>query len=863
MIITVNNRLARELRQQYDHQRATEASLVWPSAVFLPWSAWLRQGYEALVDQGLVSRVLLFKHQEALLWQQIVQQDANLWLRPQAAASLAQHAWQLMYEWQLEVADIQAAATDESRCFIAWQAAFRQRCAADGWLTLAELPTLLAEHAQALNLPDQIGFCGFDDLCPQQRALFEQLRALGLSVEPVAESAGTSQVQTVRAVGPQDELRMAAVWAKQQLLDDPTRRVAIISPQLQRQRDALEHVFREYISPQSLLPGGSVTTDFNLSLGRPLADMPLVAHLLLILEVTRNRPVPLHTLSVLLRSPYLGGSLEWQQRAALDRRLHEDGLPELRLPAMLRHARAVGAYAASCHAPDFVARLAQLQQQVALLPRTATPASWAAQFWSLSECLGWPGDNLDSVEFQQVARFRQVLGEFASLGLVQPTMRWSEALAALRQLSARCIFQPESADHRLHILGALDAVGLAFDAVWLLGMDDSCWPPAANPHPLLPVSMQRDLGMPHASSARELAFAQQVSARLCQLAPVVFVSYAAQVDDRVQRISPLFTDVPVCQTAAVVSGAVSALSAAARQPGLCEALPAPEAVPPAQPPGGGSHLLNAQAACPFQAVARFRLGARVWPAVQFAPDARLNGQLLHTVLHHVWTELGDSAQLQALSEDDLRALVTAKAAQALQAVSVQRPDIFSAPFITLETQRLVELVLTWLELEKQRMIPFRVRHLEERRDLTLHGLPLHLQTDRVDLLASGEQVVIDYKSGQLGPPDWAEERPTELQVPLYCIQADRPVAGLLGQVNRQRTVFRGLAEYADIAPGIKAFQATESVVDWPDLLRHWQAVLTRLSAEIQAGQAEVSPRDALACERCGLQSLCRVEVSAG
>ena len=863
MIVTVNNRLARELQQQHDRQQATKARHVWQSAVILPWSAWLQQGYESLVDQGLTSRVLLQNHQEIVLWQQVVQQDSEMWLRPQAAASMAQQAWQLVLAWQLDVAQMQAMATEETVCFLAWQAAFRQVCAADGWLTLAELPDLLAEHCQALPLPESISLCGFDDLSPQQQHLCDKLRLHDVLVEPLPEAEDASRVQSMRIESPQHEIRAAAVWAKQQLQRDPTRRIAIITPQLQQQRDILEHGLREIISPQSLLPGSSTTADFNLTLGRPLADYPLIAQLLLVLDTTRNQSLPLYDVSVILRSPSIGDPAEWPQRAALDRQLHDDGLPEISLARMLRRARALGAYDAACHASDLIARLAQLQQQVTLGPRTAAPAVWAEHIWSLAGCLGWPGGGLNSAEFQQVARFRQVLSEFSSLGLVQTEIRWSEALAALRQMCVRCIFQAESADHRLHILGILDAVGLEFDAVWLLGMDDSCWPPAANPHPLLPTPLQRELAMPHASSARELAFAQRLSARVCQMAPEVIVSYAAQVDDRVQRISPLFDNVPEIELEAWTISLCSELHQAASQSGPLELLPGPEAIPPTQPPRGGSHLLNAQAACPFQAVARFRLGARVWPEVQFAPDARLNGQIVHALLHRVWEELQDSTQLHAASEEALRALVIEKTAQTLEALSVQRPDVFSAPFIELETQRLVQLVLTWLDLEKQRITPFRVSYLEERRDLMLQGLPLHIQADRVDELKTGEQVVIDYKSGQLRQPDWAEARPTELQVPLYCIQADRPVAGLLGQVNGQRTLFRGMAEYADIASGIKPFQATESIASWGGLLSHWQTVLGQLSTEIQAGQANVAPRDTLACERCGLQSLCRIEVAAG
>jgi hypothetical protein len=129
----------------------------------------------------------------------------------------------------------------------------------------------------------------------------------------------------------------------------------------------------------------------------------------------------------------------------------------------------------------------------------------------------------------------------------------------------------------------------------------------------------------------------------------------------------------------------------------------------------------------------------------------------------------------------------------------------------------------------------------------------------VDELTDGAQVVIDYKSGTLAQPDWTAERPGEWQVPLYCLQAEQPVAALLGQVHSKGTRFRGIAECADVAPGIAGLQPTVTIPDWSALLHHWRQALNQLASEIQAGQAEVAPRNTQACEHCGLQALCRVE----
>lgn len=860
MLVTVNNRLARELRQQHDQQQATQAT-VWQSAMILPWSAWLQQNYMALVDQGLVTQVLLQEMQEMLIWQRIVQQDAEAWLRPQAAASLAQQAWRLWLGWQLDVDALETQITPETACFVRWQQAFRQECATHGWITAAELPDLFTQHAAALTLPARITFAGFDQFSPQQQTLLDQLQAQGIVLETLPDTTCQAQVQAIRLDCPRDEIRAAAIWAKQYIQQDPTLRIAVITPQLQAQRAALLQGFGEILSPATMLPGGVGGLPFNLALGCPLADCPLVAQLLLVLQLTRPQPLPLAEISVVLRSPFIGEPDEWLARAALDRRLYQDDQPQLNLMQLIRRARTLATQDDACHVSDLTARLARLQQQVARQPRLATPTARAEQLSQLIQILGWPGHGLNSTEYQQAARLRRLLSELASLELVQAQMTWSETLNIWHQLCSRTIFQAESTAHQLHILGPLEASGLQFDAVWLLGMDALNWPPAARPHPLLPTSLQCERAMPHASGVQELAFAQRLTDYWCQMAPTVMVSYAAQIADQPRDISPLFAAASPATLESMGLTLISELHQAASQTTELTALPWPEAVPPGQTPRGGTHLLNAQAACPFQAVARFRLGAQAWPSVSFTPDARLRGQLLHQLLYEVWVELQDSDRLQSMSDAGLQALLTRCAEQVLKTAAVQRPDLFHPAFVALETERLVKLIHTWLELEKQRTTPFQVRHLEERRPLTLHGLDLQVQADRVDELADGEQVVIDYKSGLLNQPDWAAERPGEWQVPLYCLQAEKPVAALLGQVHGQSTRFRGMATYADIAPGIPALQPSDTVTDWPDLIRHWRQVLAQLTTEIQSGHAEIAPRNAQTCTHCGLQALCRVEAN--
>lgn len=860
LLLTVNNRLARELHRRYDRQQAAAGKRVWPTPDITPWSAWLRRGYEELLDSGFTRRVLLNSHQEHLVWEQIVRSGRQL-LRPAAAARTAGQAWQLVHEWRLNEQQLESHGSDETLVYLGWQRAFDQRCRRQQLLSNAELPGLLLDalRGRRLELPGHIKLAGFDSLTPRQQQLFDELRAQGCQVETDAPE-GRSEAQRLEAADPENEIRLAASWARRFTAEHGDATVAIVSPKLEQQRDRLQRILSEVISPHSLLPGNTAAAGFNLSLGQPLADFPLVAHLLDALRLALNTPLELGEISALLRSPFIGGhAAEWDRRAQLDFRLREEGLPHITRARLITRAQSHDNLG-NAHAPALIERLLRFSELIDRLPGEDTPNAWAGHLLTLIECLGWPGDQvLDSHEYQQAERLRRAISEFSTLSRVQTRMRLPEVLRRLTQLCEETVFQAEAQDARIQVLGALEAAGMQFDAVWLLGMDDQTWPPSPAPNPLLPARLQRELGMPHASADRELAFARHLTGQLLACAPQLVVSHALKDGDREQRPSPLTAALPVTDTQGLGIALDNELHEAALRSGDCDDLPAPGAVPPQGSPGGGSWLLSDQSACPFRAVGRHRLKARPLPEPSSAPSPALLGAMVHDLLKRVWDELQTAQHLRSLDDDALLALVEPHARGTLADLGRQRPDVFNGHFIELEVHRLCELLLDWLNLEKHRALPFRVLHLEEKQPAEINGLSLRLQADRVDQLDDGRLVIIDYKTGEKADArGWLDPRPTDLQVPLYCIQAEQPAAALIARIHSRGSAFRGSAQDDSIAPGIDAFEGDGEIADWNQLLQHWRTALQQLSVEIQNGRADVAPQDEKACAYCELGPLCRI-----
>ncbi len=88
-------------------------------------------------------------------------------------------------------------------------------------------------------------------------------------------------------------------------------------------------------------------------------------------------------------------------------------------------------------------------------------------------------------------------------------------------------------------MGLLEASGLRFDHLWIMGLHDEALPAAPSPNPFIPISMQHEYGLPHSSSDRELAFGGKLMERLLASAPDIVLSYPETEGDRALAPSPL------------------------------------------------------------------------------------------------------------------------------------------------------------------------------------------------------------------------------------------------------------------------------------------------------------------------------------
>jgi probable DNA repair protein len=607
--------------------------------------------------------------------------------------------------------------------------------------------------------------------------------------------------------------------------------------------------------------------------------LTVVRHALLGLGLN-DRHCGFAEVSEFVRSPYVAlAEQELAGRARLDAALRVDA--ELEVP-LWRLVRAVErgpnrGWGTSFRVPGLEGCLRALLALTRAAPRRQRLSAWSATFAECLKTLGWPGERrLDSTTYQAVERFRELLVELATLDVMLGELSYAQALARLEDLAAECVFQPLSGPAPVQILGLLESQGLSFTHLWVSGLHDQRWPEAPRPNPFIPVAMQRKLQMPHASAEWELAAAERFMSMWLHSAENVVMSYPQNDGDEALRASPLLAVLEEVAPDALPQSKIPTYghqlqrSAAVRED-LCD-YTAP-AVAKGASVRGGTSLFKDQGACPFRAFAAHRLGARGLDEPAPGLDARARGTVVHRLLELLWSELKSQRRLLELDANRLDEVVDTAVVQALSEQARGASSTLTGRFFELERTRLKTLASAWLDKECERPA-FEVVAPEHRQMATIGGLPVRIQPDRVDRLANGSYLLIDYKTGKPRVDDWFDERIEEPQLPIYCSafenndnQLDlfepKTVGGVaFGVLRSDQVGYKGLADQSDVAPGIVALEKakpTRELRDWPQLKRVWRERLEALAREFLRGDARVAPKSgAKTCAYCDIKPLCRI-----
>lgn len=927
LLLTPNQRLASRIASSYSIHctRSGQASVI-NSANVNSINSWIDNCWQQLLiaaNSEVLEFTTLSAAQEQVLWESIVQNSVygTALLRPTATAMQVSSAYRSLIEWDQDINSTtiqQLLSKDEdSSALLEWINCFELRCANKHWMPSVKRIQLIinAFNAGDLEKMGSIFTVAFESIAPLYRRLLE----VAGKQKNLEFGKKASSVVVTPCESPQQELLAAAVWAKQVLRNNENATIGIVIPDLAQQRQVVQRTLQEVFETSfshlpddisipttkptattSVLTTSNATTrnnlPFNMSAGYPLIEAPVISAALDCLTL-QLPSADIETLEATIQSPFYGQEsdddfvLDFECRAQLIQLIRSERKFSLSSARFRQLAAKAMKNVFSSVAEDqsqqwsFSEKL-QLQANYSRSVSISNPRSlldWSDVFQALltDSGLGWPGKRiLDSIEYQQVSQWSSVIEELSSLDLILTTndnlLSFGEAISQLRAVLSRRVFQPQTIDSPLQVLGTLEAAGLKFTHLWLHSMADHQWPQSPSPNPLLPNSLQRQESMPHSSAERELLFARNVSDQFLHGSENIVISFGRSSDDKKCNISPIFADYPIVELEQLLGTSLVSrvpnyeLRRRHFESASVQTIPLDKApvLRNDEKVKGGSGLFANQSACPFKAFVTNRLGIKSLENPEIGLNAAQRGSLLHRSLELTWDKLKSRQKLLLLTDVELKQLCQDTSTYAVNEYSLNsNQNTFGKRFQSLEISRLKQLLIAWLTVEKERS-DFFVEALEQRKTFRFEQLELETRIDRIDRLSDNSLLVIDYKTGATNINRWWGQRPDEPQLPLYSmlIEADEKetVGGIaFAQLRAEKIAFSGVGDENLPEEKIKwqgKIQSDSGVVDWENMKTHWSKVLTALAEDFIHGVVDIDPKNPpTSCQYCQFPAICRIK----
>ncbi len=851
-LVTPSRRMTSLVSDRYHVAMLAAGHTTWEAPRVLPFAAWLDETFQHLAITGYAEyagKILLSLDQERVLWEQVVR-EGNVFAvdRVEHMAVLAMNAWSTAMLWELPFDEIvRRDGRQEVRAFIHWVSRFEQRC--------RDL-NALDQHTFALRLaapgsppseaPAEFQFFGFTRL---PRLLKRLARHLGSSIDEATEQGHTPRKTfDYREYGNSEiELAAAMGWASEQKRLRPHASVSVALAGVRRIDANLEQRLRRAFLADAKTDDGVGRAQLHCAVSESLADVALVQAALLIIDSRSRRSWD--EISRLLLSPYIGEAvLERESRALLDAQLRRRGNVEVSITSVIDTA-----LNGSVRCPALVTRLQAMLARAQEMPERQSMHEWMTFTEKLLTAVGWPGEReLNRDEQASLSEWHRAMDAAAQLDAVSPTCGWLSAFGRWRAILRSRRLLPPVEVNAVQLVTIEEAAYLESDALWVAGLHDGAWPDAIEISPLLPFSVQREYGLPGADPVRELNYADGVLHRVHAHNRETILSYARLDGETLRRKFANLSATPIDTTA----NAPWPRRGAPEEYDLIDDSYASE-IQTHMAVTGGVGLFTDQAACPMRAFGRHRLKAQSPLDATPGLNAMQRGSLIHALMANFWQRMESSARLHAATEAEIRQIF-ALCAEAVVAEFRVRYHLLD-PYWDLERERLCELGQEWLKLELQRG-DFDVIACEHSRAATIGTHTINMRIDRVDRLANGEVLIVDYKTGDVPRRSWETPRPDQPQLPLYAVTTtDESVAGIA-----YARIKKGDCKIVDEPIRITGDSnaSADLRTQWRAQMEAWRAAMEELANEIDSGFAVANPKHGTAtCRYCDLQCFCRIHES--
>jgi probable DNA repair protein len=827
-ILTASRRLARLLSSEYGRQQLALGNKAWRSPGISPLDDWLTSTVNT-AEHALP--VVLNSHASAIIWERCLKAESREQvLNIRGLVRQARQSWQRLHEWRVPLSEVSASArSQDEQLFAVTAHKYRAILAENDWIDDAQVAGVVSAliEEQKVPVPERITYAGFDRLVPAVEHLFALVASRGGIVAAAEANEARTEISHSVFDNAEAELRAAGVWARHELTENPAAVIGVVSSSLEKDGVASERLIREGVAPGWQFGGADLHTAVNTSYGRRLSDYPAISIALLLLQWA-HRDLSFDDISLLLRTPCIAGR-DTAGRCKLEiylRRLPDQPWTPASIIRLFKRR------ASDADAVKWLEGIELLSSFRSDAAGKASPAAWADKIDGLLRQLVWPGSGpLASDEFQLINRWRELLNDLARLEIVCPNMIFAEASGRLASLATAPIYQPQTQDGVVQLLGPLEAAGMSFDGIWIAGLDADSWPPPAHPLSLVSRQLQREYAMPDSGPDDTLEYSRRVLNRLMGSARSVRLSWPHTSEETENSVSPLIAGYDTIEQGQTTDPGWHALELIGTN-----RLEKPEndEVPAIQQDelvAGGAHTVQRQATDPFSAFAYGRLRVSELDSVGKGLSPAQRGSLIHKALHDLFAEKPSQSEIARWSELDRHERVRSAVGSALKEY-LWHADPVLHRLLALEHDRLCDLLGTFVE-EELRRAAFRIDRVEHEIEYRQSGVRLNLRIDRIDRLPDQSLLIADYKTGQPKTLLNSAGDPHDLQLVVYACALEEIIGGLvLINIDSRSIQYRGTG-------GSVEWDAKHAD-QWPERLTAWKEKVARAMRQISQGDARLN-----------------------
>jgi probable DNA repair protein len=467
------------------------------------------------------------------------------------------------------------------------------------------------------------------------------------------------------------------------------------------------------------------------------------------------------------------------------------------------------------------------------------------------------------IEQRAFEKFTETLESMRCFDSLRQELLATDAVSLVRQQLAEAVFQLPSDSSNIHILGLLEATGLQFDDLIVVGLTEQRFPAQANPNPYLPLWFQRQHNLANATADQMMTFAQSQLAHLKLSAPTVRFVHFVQDSDQEYRASALLSDLPVGSLNIPIDEPVQELQPIT----LVDAQQLPSDYIQFPEVRGGSGFFKAMIECPMRGFLQYQLDLSSADQDQLGVDYRHRGIWLHSVMEKFYRSYPSSKMIRRLSDKDISELLSNLIGQEVSNYITKEKLTIEPLSVEIEQQRLHGMLTALIEIDRRRPdFSVDIERLEARQTVQVAGLSLTVATDRVDII-NGKKFYVDYKTGDVKLNQVNPERLSEPQLPLYAM-LDLEQSGVSGvegvafaEVHDSKIGYIGLASSQAIdndctTPETKV-KGREWYVDMKNTIDQWQQTFQLLVDEYLTGSVSLQKKTS-ACNYCEYGAICRI-----